>query len=99
MTIRIDMIPNIRLATVLSMLRILERKHVLTRVKEGRAHRYSARLTRDAVRQRAITALARKFFRGSTAALLVHLLEHDDSDDAEIGRLRAALRQTRGRAT
>ena len=77
--------------TVLSMLRTLEAKRAVTRTKEGRAHRYSARVPRKLARQRALAAVAAKFFRGSTERLLVHLVESERLNDAQILRLRALL--------
>lgn len=56
---------------MLSILRTRERKNSVSRVKEGRAHRHTARLGRETIRQRAKAALAQKFFRGFTKALLV----------------------------
>lgn len=81
--------------TVLSMLRTLERKKAVTRVKEGRAHRYAARLERAATQRRAIAAIATKFFRGSVGSLLVHLVEHERLDKSEIAQLRALLEKSR----
>jgi predicted transcriptional regulator len=81
--------------TVLSMLRTLERKKAVTRVKEGRAHRYAARLERAATQRRAIAAMAAKFFQGSLGSLLVHVVEHERLDKAEIARLRALLEKSR----
>ncbi|MGH8291715.1 MAG: BlaI/MecI/CopY family transcriptional regulator [Steroidobacteraceae bacterium] len=44
--------------TVLSVLRTLESKGAVTRTKEGRAHRYAARVPRQLARQRALAAIA-----------------------------------------
>lgn len=77
--------------TVLSVLRGLERKGSVTRTKVGRAHRYSARVTRDAACRRAVAALTAKFFHGSRDGLLVHLVEHERLGDAQVARLRALL--------
>ncbi|MGA7539973.1 MAG: BlaI/MecI/CopY family transcriptional regulator [Steroidobacteraceae bacterium] len=77
--------------TVLSVLRTLESKGAVTRTKEGRAHRYAARVPRKLARQRALAAVAAKFFRGSTERLLVHLVENERLNDAQIERLRALL--------
>lgn len=79
--------------TVLAVLRGLESKGSVTRTKEGRAHRYAARVTRAAARRRAIAVLTAKFFRDSKDGLLVHLLEDERLGKAQIARLRALLRQ------
>ena len=81
--------------TVLSMLRTLERKKAVTRVKEGRAHRYAARLERATTQRRAIAAMAAKFFRGSLGGLLVHVVEHERLSRSEIAQLRALLEKRR----
>jgi BlaI family penicillinase repressor len=81
--------------TVLSVLRTLESKGAVTRTKEGRAHRYAARVPRRLARQRALAALAVRFFRGSTERLLVHLVENERLSDAQILRLRALLDERR----
>ena len=81
--------------TVLSMLRTLERKKAVTRVKEGRAHRYAARLERAASRRRAVATVAAKFFQGSLGSLLLHVVEHERLNKAEIARLRALLAKNR----
>lgn len=85
--------------TVLSVLRTLESKGAVTRMKEGRAHRYAARVPHKLALQRALAAVAAKFFRGSTQRLLVHLVENERLDGAQIARLRALLdeRQRTGR--
>ena len=77
--------------TVLSLLRGLERKGIVTRTKVGRAHRYAARVSRQSARRGAVAALAAKFFRGSRESLLVHLLEHERLGEKELARLRALL--------
>ncbi len=90
---------GVRLAytTVLTMLRTLETKGAVTRTKEGRAHRYAARMARSSARRRALAVIVGKFFRGSTAGLLAHLVEKEPLSDAEIARLRELLeRRARG---
>ena len=81
--------------TALSMWRTLERKKAVTRVKEGRAHRYAARLERATTQRRAIAAMAAKSFQGSRGSLLVHLVEHDRLEQSEIAQLRALLARRR----
>ena len=81
--------------TVLSMLRTLERKKAVTRVKEGRAHRYAARLERATTKRRAIAAMAAKLFQGSLGGLLVHVVEHERLSRSEIAQLRALLEKRR----
>lgn len=82
--------------TVLSMLRSLEAKGYVTHDSEGKAHRYSALIERDAARRSALRAMSEKFFKGSTATLLTHFVAQEKLSDADVRRLRALLaRRTR----
>jgi predicted transcriptional regulator len=77
--------------TVLSMLRTLEAKGYVTHDAEGKAHRYSAAIDRDAARRSALRALTDKFFKGSTATLLTHFVAEEKLSDADVARLRSLL--------
>jgi predicted transcriptional regulator len=82
--------------TVLTILRTLETKGYVTHDPEGKAHRYSALIERDAARRSALQAMAEKFFKGSTAGLLTHLVADEKLKPADVRRLRALLAR-RGR--
>jgi predicted transcriptional regulator len=82
--------------TVLTILRTLEAKGYVTHDAEGKAHRYSALIERDAARRSALQAMAEKFFKGSTAVLLTHLVADEKLKPADIRRLKTLLTQ-RGR--
>jgi predicted transcriptional regulator len=77
--------------TVLTILRTLETKGYVTHDPEGKAHRYSALIERDAARRSALQAMAEKFFKGSTAGLLTHLVADEKLKPADVRRLRALL--------
>jgi len=77
--------------TVLTILRNLEAKGFVTHDPEGKAHRYSALVERDAARRSALRAMADKFYKGSTAMLLNHLVADEKLTPEDIKRLRAAL--------
>ena len=77
--------------TVLTILRTLESKGYVTHDPEGKAHRYSALIERDAARRSALQAMAGKFFKGSTAGLLTHLVAEEKLKPADVKRLRALL--------
>ena len=79
--------------TVLTILRTLEAKGYVTHDAEGKAHRYSALIERDAARRSALAAMAEKFFKGSTAGLLTHLVADEKLKPADVKRLRALLAQ------
>jgi predicted transcriptional regulator len=82
--------------TVLTILRTLEAKGYVTHDSEGKAHRYSALIERDAARRSALQAMAEKFFKGSTAVLLTHLVADEKLKPEDARRLRALLSK-RGR--
>jgi predicted transcriptional regulator len=86
--------------TVLTILRTLESKGYVTHDPEGKAHRYSALIERDAARRSALRAMAEKFFKGSTAGLLTHLVADEELKPADLRRLRELLgkRGKRGRS-
>ena len=77
--------------TVLSILRTLETKGYVTHDSEGKAHRYSAVIERVAARSSALRAMAGKLFKGSTSALLTHLVADEKLKPEDVRRLRAAL--------
>ncbi len=82
--------------TVLTILRTLETKGYVTHDPEGKAHRYSAVVERDAARRSALRAMAEKFFKGSTASLLTHFVGDEPLKPSDAKRLRELLSK-RGR--
>jgi BlaI family penicillinase repressor len=77
--------------TVLSILRTLEAKGYVGHQEEGRAHRYLARVGRDAARHSALRQLATRLFKGSAELLLTSAVSSQDLSDAEIKRIRDLL--------
>lgn len=84
--------------TVLTILRTLENKGYVTHDPEGKAHRYSALIERNDAQRSALRAMAEKFFKGSTAGLLTHLVADEQLKPADVKRLRELLAK-RGRKT
>jgi predicted transcriptional regulator len=92
-----DRVPDeLAYTTVLSILRTLESKGYVTHDADGKAHRYSALVARDDARRSALSAMAGKFFKGSTAMLLTHLVADEKLKPADVKRLRTLLAR-RGR--
>jgi predicted transcriptional regulator len=77
--------------TVLSTLRTLESKGYVGHEEEGRAHRYLARIGRDAARRSALRHLSTKLFKGSVELLLTSAVSGQDLSDDEIKRIRDLL--------
>lgn len=77
--------------TVLALLRTMENKGIVRRSKAGRAHRYVAAIERQKAQKAALRSLARKFFRGSTELLLLHLVSHEKLSADAIARIQSLL--------
>jgi BlaI family penicillinase repressor len=77
--------------SVLSVLRTLEAKGYVGHQEEGRAHRYLARVGRDAARHSALRQLSARLFKGSAELLLTSAVSSQDLSDAEIKRIRDLL--------
>lgn len=75
--------PALAYNTVLTVLRILERKGYVRHAKAGRAFVWRARVPRAQAQRRAIHHLRARLFGGSTASLVQQLLtdEHLPPDD------------------
>lgn len=79
--------------TVLTTLRILERKGYVTHKKQGRAFVYSPAVDRTSARKRAVKHLVSRFFNNSPELLVLNLLENEKLDAAELERLKALIRE------
>jgi BlaI family penicillinase repressor len=77
--------------TVLSILRTLEAKGYVGHEEEGRAHRYVARVAREAARHSALRQLSEKLFKGSVELLMTSAVSDRRLSDEEIRRIRALL--------
>jgi predicted transcriptional regulator len=63
--------------TVLTLLRILERKGYVTHRKDGRAFVFAATVDRSDARRNALKSLVDRFFEGSPRLLVLNLLEDE----------------------
>jgi predicted transcriptional regulator len=84
---------NLAYTTVLSLMRTLESKGLVRRIKEGRAHRYSPALDRDRARGVAVKTLAGRFFRGSRELLLLHLVSPERLTPKALEQLEQLLKE------
>jgi len=76
--------------TVLTMLKVMEGKGYVSRLPEGRAHRYAAEVEREAAGQSALGRVTDSLFGGSPEELLLHLVDTDLEPD-ELRRMRDLL--------
>lgn len=74
--------------TVLTMLRILERKGYVRHTKDGRAFVYQPVVGREQASRNAVRQLVTRFFEGSPELLVLNLLKDEGIDDRELDRLR-----------
>src|SRR3984957_145150 len=84
---------NLAYNTVLSILRTLESKGYVGHEEEGRAHRYLARVAREAARHSALRQLSAKFFKGSVELLMTSLVSDQKLSDEQVQRIRELLDQ------
>lgn len=77
--------------SILTVLRILERKGYVTHEKDGRAFVYLPVINQSQARQRAVSQLVSRFFDGSEEALVLNLLGHEHPTEDERNRVRALI--------
>ena len=78
--------------TVLTTVRILEKKGYVRHVKEGRAHIYAPVVAREEASRSAVRQVVSRFFGNSHQSLLLNLLEEQKINPEEIKRLREILK-------
>jgi predicted transcriptional regulator len=77
--------------SILTVLRILERKGYVTHEKDGRAFVYLPVIDQSQARRRAVSQLVSRFFNGSEEALMLNLLGHEHPSEDERNRVRALI--------
>ena len=80
--------------SVLTTIRILEKKGYVRHIKDGRAYIYRALVEREEVSRSEIRHLAHRFFQNSHEMLVLNILEERGVDADELNRLRQLLEQT-----
>lgn len=89
--------PALAYNTVLTTIRILERKGYVGHAKDGRAHVFEPLIEREEATRSEIRHLVSRFFRNSHDALLLNILKDDEIEGEELKRLRKMLGQSRSR--
>jgi predicted transcriptional regulator len=88
--------PALAYNSVLTTIRILERKGYLEHSKEGRAFVYAPRVEREEASRSEIRHLVNRFFNDSHELLALNILEEQGIDSEELGRLRELLNSGKG---
>jgi predicted transcriptional regulator len=83
--------PTLAYNSVLTTIRVLERKGYLEHLKDGRAHVYTPLVGRTEATRSEIRHLVSRFFRNSHEQLVLNLLEDQGIGQEEIRRLREML--------
>ncbi len=83
--------PALAYNSVLTTVRVLEKKGYLKHIKDGRAHVYAPLLEREDATRSEISHLVRRFFRNSQDLLALNILEERGLDPVELRRLRQML--------
>jgi BlaI family transcriptional regulator, penicillinase repressor len=85
--------PALAYNTVLTTIRILERKGYVGHAKDGRAHLYSPLVAEEEASRSEIRHLVSRFFRNSHEDLVLNILEDRGINPEELERLRKMLEQ------
>ncbi len=78
--------------SVLTTIRILEKKGYVGHIKDGRAHVYMPVVEREDATRSEVRHLMSRFFKDSHELLVLNILEDKDIDAEELKRLRDLLR-------
>ena len=82
-------------STVLTMLRILERKGYVRHAKEGRAFVYEPVVGRGEASRSAVRHLLSRFFGNSPELLVLNMLEDEQIDSKELERLKGLIERSK----
>jgi len=85
--------PALAYNSVLTTIRILEKKGYVQHAKDGRAHVYTPLIGRQEARRFEVRNLVSRFFQNSHDLLVLNVLEEKGVDAEELKRVRALLRE------
>ncbi|HEX5435001.1 MAG TPA: BlaI/MecI/CopY family transcriptional regulator [Candidatus Angelobacter sp.] len=83
--------PALAYNSVLTTIRILEKKGYVQHTKDGRAHIYVPRVAREEASRFEIRNLVNRFFKSSHELLVLNLLEDKNLDAEELQRVKAMI--------
>jgi predicted transcriptional regulator len=86
--------PDLAYNSVLTIIRILERKGYLKHIKDGRAHVYAPIVLQEEASRSEIRRLASRFFGNSREDLVLNILEDHGIEAEELARLRKMLERS-----
>jgi predicted transcriptional regulator len=83
--------PSLAYNSVLTTIRVLERKGYLKHLKDGRAHVYTPLVGQQEATRSEIRHLVSRFFKNSHEQLVLNVLEDQGIEPEELARLRQML--------
>ncbi len=83
--------PALAYNTVLTIIRILEKKGYVGHAKDGRAHVYAPLIEREDARRSEVRHLVSRFFKNSHEQLVLNILEERGLDREELDKLKKML--------
>ena len=86
--------PALAYNSVLTTIRVLEKKGFVEHIKDGRAHVYAPLLERTDATRSEIRHLVSRFFKNSHEQLVLNILEDRGLDPKELNRLRQMLEES-----
>jgi BlaI family transcriptional regulator, penicillinase repressor len=89
----IEETPALAYNSILTTIRILERKGYLEHAKDGRAHVYTPIILQEEATRSEIRHLVTRFFKNSHQDLVLNILEDQGIKPEELVRLRAMLEE------
>ncbi len=87
--------PPLAYNSVLTIIRILEKKGYVKHVKDRRAHVYTARVDRKDATRSEVSRLVSRFFGNSHELLVLNILEEKSIDAEELDRVRQLLERSK----
>ena len=81
-------------STILTTMRILERKGYVVHKKEGRAFLYSPLVDRSEARSNVLRYMLSKFFNDSPELLMLNILKEEKIDPRELQRLKKRIKES-----
>jgi len=81
--------------SVLTIIRILEKKGYVKHVKDKRAHVYKAKVDRKDATRFEVRHLVSRFFGNSDELLILNILEEKSIDSEELARVRKLLQRSK----
>ena len=88
--------PALAYNSVLTTIRILEKKAYVEHLKEGRAHTYVPLVGRREATRSEVRNLVGRFFKNSHELLMLNLIEDRSLDAQELRRLREMIEEIQG---